>query len=258
MRGPPPSKKSTGEREIMVPQLVQRKPLDSLGTSSAPDLTSSQPENVRPDSSPISDLAATPGRRSIQSSTGNRIQPVTDPAKLLPLVNRSLRPESASDRPPLSRHTSTQKFSSRPVPITRVATEDGPGPSIMFTNTPSPPIRTSRLPSAYKSNVGDRITETPESSNSQTHNRSSYFTQAVPLSFNDLPSRAQHLILNELMRNHSKDTAVIFTTLPSPTEGTCQSEEASSAYLSDLEVLCNGCPPVLMVHSNSMTVTMSL
>jgi potassium/chloride transporter 9 len=25
-----------------------------------------------------------------------------------------------------------------------------------------------------------------------------------------------------------------------------------------LEVLCKGCPPVLMVHSNSMTVTMSL
>jgi len=50
----------------------------------------------------------------------------------------------------------------------------------------------------------------------------------------------------------------MFTTLPSPVEGTSKSEEASISYLSDLEVLCQGCPPCLMVHSNSMTVTMSL
>ena len=56
----------------------------------------------------------------------------------------------------------------------------------------------------------------------------------------------------------SRDTAVMFTTLPSPVEGTCKSEEASKGYLGDLEVLCKECPPVLMVHSNSMTVTMSL
>jgi solute carrier family 12 (potassium/chloride transporters), member 9 len=66
------------------------------------------------------------------------------------------------------------------------------------------------------------------------------------------------MILNELMRQHSADTAVMFTTLPSPLEGTSKSEETSAAYLSDLEVLCKGCPPCLLVHSNSMTVTMSL
>ena len=60
------------------------------------------------------------------------------------------------------------------------------------------------------------------------------------------------------MRKKSKHTAVMFTTLPSPVEGTSKSEEASRVYLGDLEVLCKGCPPVLMVHSNSMTVTMSL
>ncbi|KAL2129795.1 hypothetical protein VTI74DRAFT_7286 [Chaetomium olivicolor] len=89
-------------------------------------------------------------------------------------------------------------------------------------------------------------------------NGSIYSTQALSLSFNDLPSRAQHLILNELMRQNSGDTAVMLTTLPIPEENTCQSEEASLAYLSDVEVLCNGLPPVLLVLSNHMTVTVSL
>jgi potassium/chloride transporter 9 len=66
------------------------------------------------------------------------------------------------------------------------------------------------------------------------------------------------LILNELMRQNSSDTAVMLTTLPIPQENTCQSEEASLAYLSDVEVLCNGLPPVLLVLSNHMTVTVSL
>lgn len=81
---------------------------------------------------------------------------------------------------------------------------------------------------------------------------------AIPLSFNDLPSRAQHLILNELMVQQSAETAVIFTTLPSPSDDTSQSEELSESYLSDLDVLWQGLPPSLLVHSNSMTVTMNL
>lgn len=49
----------------------------------------------------------------------------------------------------------------------------------------------------------------------------------------------------------------MFTTLPSPVEGTSRSEEASAGYLGDLEVLCRGCPPVLLVHSNSMVCGVS-
>ena len=60
------------------------------------------------------------------------------------------------------------------------------------------------------------------------------------------------------MTQHSEDTAVVFTTLPAPLEGTYKSESGSLAYVSDLEVLCGGLPPTLMVHSNSMTVTMNL
>lgn len=164
-------------------------------------------------------------------------------------------------RPSLARHSSQPKFTSKPVPITRVATEDGPGPSIMFADTPSPPTRRHpRLPSAYqnKASLASDINEEAEENDSSSHRGSSYSTQALPLSFNDLPCRAQHLILNELMQRESADTAVLFTTLPSPTQGTCESAEASMNYLSDLEVLCKDCPPMLMVHSNSMTVTISL
>lgn len=87
---------------------------------------------------------------------------------------------------------------------------------------------------------------------------SSYTTQGLPLSFNDLPSTAQHLVLNELMRSESHDTAVMFTTLPIPEEGTCEDEQASLEYLSDIEVLCDELPPVMLVLSNNMTVTVSL
>ena len=63
----------------------------------------------------------------------------------------------------------------------------------------------------------------------------------------------QPLVTDEL-----DDTAVVFTTLPSPVEGTSESEAESVKYVSDLEVLCLGLPPCLLVHSNSMTVTMNL
>lgn len=146
-------------------------------------------------------------------------------------------------RPTPTRHSSAPKFTSRPQPKATVNTQDGPGPSIMFTGSPSSPARAS--PSIYRPPSATPATGFP-------------FSQSTPLSFNDLPCRAQHLILNELMRQHSRDTAVLFTTLPSPVEGTCENEDDCVRYLSDLEVLWKGLPPVLMIHSNSMTVTMNL
>ncbi|KAI9869756.1 MAG: hypothetical protein M1830_005122 [Pleopsidium flavum] len=154
-------------------------------------------------------------------------------------------------RPRPVRQSSAANFTSNPTPRTAVATEDGPGPSIMFTTADSP----SKDPrqSIYNRNHSDQSRpDNPRSASGFP------FQQAVPLSFNDLPCRAQHLILNELIQKQSRDTAVIFTTLPSPIEGTCKSEEDSISYLSDLEVLCQDLPPVLLVHSNSMTVTMNL
>ena len=146
-------------------------------------------------------------------------------------------------RPTSTRHSSAPKFSSRPQPKATVNPEDSPGPSIMFAGSPSTPPRTS--PSIYRTSSATPATGFP-------------FSQSTPFSFNDLPCRAQHLILNELMRQHSRDTAVLFTTLPSPVEGTCENEDDCVRYLSDLEALWKGLPPVLMIHSNSMTVTMNL
>lgn len=159
----------------------------------------------------------------------------------------------------MSRHASQPKFSSKPVPVSQVAAEDGPGPSIMFTTTSPPSRARSRLPSAYSIGSSTPINTSDLASRPLLPNEgSSYSTQNLPLSFNDLPRSAQHLILNELIRLNSKETVVMFTTLPSPVEGTCLSNEASAAYLKDLETFCKDCPPVMMVHSNSMTVTMSL
>ena len=157
-------------------------------------------------------------------------------------------------RPRPSQRLSANKFSSLPVPRTAVSAEDGPGPSIMFAEPAEASARRTRqsiyergpLPASLSPDQGPATGFPVENS--------------MPLSFNDLPCRAQHLILNELMRQHSGkgDTAVMFTTLPGPAEWTGASEEDSVAYLTDLEVLCEGLPPILLVHSNSMTVTTNL
>lgn len=182
----------------------------------------------------------------------------------------------------------------------------------MFIETPSPPPRRAhRLPSAYvfdgpsasashsqstssddpasSSNAAEQVEKAGRERPRGERRGSTYSTQSLPLSFNDLPCRAQHLILNQLMRSQSGKTAVLFTTLPAPVEGTAGSEERCWAYLNDLEVLTgnNGkggrgegggggsgegggegttpggvglpdMPPTMLVHSNSMTVTMSL
>ncbi|PYH47422.1 putative cation chloride cotransporter [Aspergillus saccharolyticus JOP 1030-1] len=167
-------------------------------------------------------------------------------------------PSTVLARPKPSRSPSSNRFSSSPIPEARVNTEEGAGPSIMFAPSASPPRSTSnhRLESIYtrRSSSGPSAVLAARATSA-----SGYPQQAsVPFSFNDLPSRAQHLILNELMVRHSEDTAVVFTTLPSPSEGTAQSEAASASYLSDLEIFWQGLPPCLLVHSNSMTVTMNL
>lgn len=191
-------------------------------------------------------------------------------------VSSSSRARSAMNPPSLGKG-SLPKFTSSPVPRSAVAEEEGAGPSIMFVDTPSPnptkkkdPIAT--MPSLTQHGLADitssssasadnsPLSSTTALSQDPTRPVASGFPaqQAIPLSFNDLPCRAQHLILNELIRKHSDDTAVVFTTLPSPVEGSCESEAESVKYISDLEVLCQGLPPILLIHSNSMTVTMNL
>lgn len=169
-------------------------------------------------------------------------------------------PESAPNqtpRPPLLRQPTAAKFTSHPVPKTQVASNDGPGPSIMFTDSVSPKAKLSP-PGHRRYSVRNNTSGTSPFSGYAAGATGYPFPQNMPLSFNDLPCRAQHMILNELMRQHSHDTAVLLTTLPSPLEGTCHNEDDCVRYLSDLEVFCQELPPVLLVHSNSMTVTMNL
>ncbi|RDW64834.1 hypothetical protein BP6252_10485 [Coleophoma cylindrospora] len=260
IRGPPPSKRSTGEKEVKVPERTIRKLFDPPAAS-APDLVVERSEAPKKPAS----ASVLPTMINLQPPTpeqGSSKPPSAHKDTMLPQNRSGSRPPSVRERerPALSRHSSQPKFTSQKVPETRIAQDDGPGPSIMFaTDQSSPPTRKGRLPSAYQSSssstaLPDHISESPVS-----RRGSVYSTQSLPLSFNDLPCRAQHLILNELMRKHSsQDTAVVFTTLPSPVEGTAASEVASASYLSDLEVLCQGLPPILMIHSNSMTVTMAL
>jgi solute carrier family 12 (potassium/chloride transporters), member 9 len=160
-------------------------------------------------------------------------------------------------RPQAMRHQSAPKFTSRPVPEARVSSEEGPGPSIMFAEPSTPP--TLRPPDRQYQSIYARDHSAAPSAPPGPSTASGFPSlQSIPLTFNDLPCRAQHLILNELIVSQSDETAVLFTTLPSPVEGTGDSEDDSVRYLADLDVLCQGLPPVLLVHSNSMTVTMNL
>ncbi|KAF2098943.1 hypothetical protein NA57DRAFT_66175 [Rhizodiscina lignyota] len=221
-------------------------------------------------------------------------------------------------RPPNVRQQSLPKFTSKPVPKTKVAKHEGPGPSIMFADSQPSPDEHGEGSVSQKQRIqpqqhGEqaRSSDSVETAVAQDQAQGHLSAPAVPLSFNDLPCRAQHLILNELMRavsspspspspspantppasttetsspppGHSQftayasmlssalgsdgtdlkgngnGTAVLFTTLPSPVSGTGESETDSLRYLMDLEVLCKGLPPVLLVHSNSISVTMSL
>ena len=163
----------------------------------------------------------------------------------------------ASQTPPVIHSSrSISKLCSNPTPKTKVEAEQSNQGSFMITDSGSSPEE--RRASA-QSTGHDENQPSPGSGGSAARQATGYpFPQSVPLSFNNLPCRAQHLILNELMARESAETAVVFTTLPSPVEGTSKSLEDSVRYLSDLEVLCLGLPPVLLIHSNSMTVTMSL
>ncbi|PKX93024.1 putative cation chloride cotransporter [Aspergillus novofumigatus IBT 16806] len=109
--------------------------------------------------------------------------------------------------------------------------------STRFSSSPIPEARVSTEENAGPSSP-PRFANRLESiytrrSSSGARSASGYPNQA------SVPLRAQHLILNELMARQSSQTA-----------GTAESEETSESYLR--------LPPCLLVHSNSMTVTMNL
>lgn len=127
----------------------------------------------------------------------------TAPKQDLPSISNPNKPSEVflTDRPRIMRHaTAAARFSSDPVPLKTDASEDGPRSYITLVATP-PPTNTPTthprpLPPPPMPSLGFP------------------FPQSVSFSFNDLPYRAQHLILKELMQKQSNDTAVLLTMLP--------------------------------------------
>ncbi|SCU84021.1 LAME_0C07844g1_1 [Lachancea meyersii CBS 8951] len=78
------------------------------------------------------------------------------------------------------------------------------------------------------------------------------------LTFNDVPSRGQHLILNDVMTQVSRKSDLIFSTLPLPPLNTHKSEEGSLEYIENLNVWLAGLPPTMLMNSKSTTVTTAL
>lgn len=80
------------------------------------------------------------------------------------------------------------------------------------------------------------------------------------LSFNDIPAKGQHLVLNELMAKISpaSQTLVIFSTLPAPSIGTHLDDNESFDYTNNLAIWLDDLPPVLLVNSQTVTVTTAL
>ncbi|KAK1253417.1 hypothetical protein MKX07_001494 [Trichoderma sp. CBMAI-0711] len=210
-----------------------------------------------------------PEMRITTDETGSRIGFAT--------TNSSSPVTPKTDRPTWSRQSSLGKFSNQPLPGLR-STQGGGVRAISYTEQPTYyPRSSTQTQSRFRSSQsrreshaspldqGDLSLNMPELEQSYRFDRDTnytdgapYSTQSVALSFNDLPSRAQHLILNELMRQNSKNTAVLLTTLPIPIEGTYRDTDRTIQYLSDVELLCHDLPPTLLVLSNNMTVTVSL
>ncbi|CAK7232258.1 hypothetical protein SBRCBS47491_008207 [Sporothrix bragantina] len=232
----------------VVPETKITNPDDSERTI----MFAESPAGERPERPPFSRTNSRQSRVSMADSmTKKRSRPTPRPSVSFAEPERdiSAQTEQRPYRPQLTRHSSTPAVQ-RGASFTE---EDGGDVSIGITG----------LLADYKAR--QRAGGDGNNDNDSSGTGSSYSTQDVALSFNDLPSRAQHLILNELMRQQSGSNgddaggaAVLFTTLPIPDEGTHRDERASVQYLSDVELLCQGLPPVLMILSNNMTVTVSL
>lgn len=80
------------------------------------------------------------------------------------------------------------------------------------------------------------------------------------LSFDDLPAKAQHIILNEIMKLHSpkSQTDVIFSTLPAPSLNTHLDDDESFEYTNNLSIWMHELPAILLFNSQTVTVTTAL
>ncbi|ODV88236.1 hypothetical protein CANARDRAFT_228981 [[Candida] arabinofermentans NRRL YB-2248] len=77
-------------------------------------------------------------------------------------------------------------------------------------------------------------------------------------SFNELTAKSQFLILNDLMLKTSKDSALLFSTLPIPEIGLHNDEGDCLDYVTNLDIWCDGLPPIMLINARTMTVTTNL
>ncbi|KAH7485782.1 Vacuolar cation-chloride cotransporter 1 [Fusarium oxysporum f. sp. matthiolae] len=276
---------STDSAPAEFPPLVSR---DSLGPSAAFSRVR-PPSPTREDTvRPYRSGASTPGRPNLsrQSSAVKFSSRPVPETKIVaseaegstisfapPSSTESETPKAGPYRPSYSRQSSLGKFPNRSRPSGQVLAGEESRKVSFAEQSDCEPYSThhsrfhSRRNSRGSTQGGgesyDQIPEMLERYRLSSHleeegQNSGYTPQGLELSFNELPSRAQHLIVNELMRQHSKETAVLLSTLPIPSEGTCLDEASTVQYLSDVEVLCNELPPTLLVLSNNMTVTVNL
>ncbi|SSD59868.1 related to Vhc1p [Saccharomycodes ludwigii] len=181
-----------------------------------------------------SDLMVQSLSSSVGSNTANRsvnsiINKFRDPKRLFPKL--------------------TPVFSSEAIPETRVV-EDASGdePSL---------IPVSEQPNGLVPPPNRKIK--PQLSPCQSNE--SLVQDLKMLSFNNIPRKAQLLILNDLMTQMSGNnhrTNLVFSTLPLPLLRTHEDMKASQEYVDDLNLWLDGLPPTLLINSQSMTVTTAL
>ncbi|CAR29696.1 hypothetical protein ZYGR_0AD03800 [Zygosaccharomyces rouxii] len=148
----------------------------------------------------------------------------------------------------INKNASRPVFSSNKLPNTKVLEDQsGDKPTIV-------PV----MESTSSTNETGTSRQQGLSDLSRNYSGDSLVTSMQNLVFNDLPSRAQHLILNDMMSQISGNSDLIFSTLPIPPLGTHQDEEASLCYVEDLHTWLQGLPAAMLINSQTMTVTTAL
>lgn len=135
------------------------------------------------------------------------------------------------------------------------------------TDFPPMSLRDSKFPSCGPSSARSEVykqkpnVSTNQNTNSErTITRKQLQEELKNLTFNDIPAKGQHLVLNELMSKNSPSdkTHIIFSTLPAPSNGTHLNDTDSFDYTNNLAIWLDDLPPILLVNSQTVTVTTAL
>ncbi|AOA64271.1 Vacuolar cation-chloride cotransporter 1 [Komagataella phaffii CBS 7435] len=203
-------------------------------------------------------------------------------------IRNHSKPDGVMLKPKLSKYGSTSSiqsgtitpkkpiksaaFTASRIPAAHVVEDaEGEEPSIMFvpeteTNKPKQlavraPTTRLKPPSVNRSHddsSGKDTTEVSEEDQESNSAQELEFDEDIHFSFNEITTKAQHLILNEIMKKISLNSSVIFSTLPTPEIGCHNSEADSLEYVQSLDVWCDGLPPILLINAQTMTVTTAL